>query len=496
MYKSVFAKYITAFMLIIIISFTILAAIISSFVSVNSKSNTQDILSRTAGNVRDYIQGGYEGYGVDGYAEFITSNRNSLMRDISQLALFTTETIIFLTDKYGNILASNELATEVSVSGTVSADIFDELLLNGELKRLDTLDGLFEEKIITYAVPVYIDGHELAGSVFVCSSAGSLYMLVEIMIKTIIMASLWVMLAALIAVYFITEKIIGPLKDMGKAAKSFAAGRFDVRVPVIGHDEVAELATAFNNMAGSLASLEEMRRTFLANVSHDLRTPMTTIGGFIDGILEGAIPREKHAYYLSIIASEVRRLSRLVSTLLDIARIQAGERKFNMTPFDICEMARQILISFEQKIDAKRLDVEFNAEEDKIYVVADRDAIYQILYNICDNGVKFSREEGKYAINIKARDHRVYISVYNEGQGISADDLPYVFDRFYKSDKSRGLDKTGTGLGLFIAKTIIDAHGEEIYVKSEAGSYCEFTFTLKQTSEHAAKAHAEQAGSK
>jgi signal transduction histidine kinase len=414
------------------------------------------------------------------------------MRDISQLALFTTETIIFLTDKDGSIQMSNELATGVSVSGTVSVNIFDELLLTGKLERLDTLDGLFEETFITYAVPVLIHDQELAGSVFVCASAESLYQLVEITIKTIIMTSLWVLLAALIAVYFITEKIIGPLKDMGKAAKSFAAGRFDVRVPVIGQDEVAELATAFNNMAGSLASLEEMRRTFLANVSHDLRTPMTTIGGFIDGILEGAIPPEKHEYYLSIIASEVRRLSRLVSTLLDIARIQAGDRKFNMTPFDICEMARQILISFEQKIDAKHLDVEFDCDEDKMYVVADRDAIYQILYNICDNGVKFSREAGKYKINIKSRDRRVYISVYNEGQGISAADIPYVFDRFYKGDKSRGLDKTGTGLGLFIAKTIIDAHNEEIWVKSEVDKYCEFTFTLKQTSEHAVKTHNEQ----
>jgi signal transduction histidine kinase len=127
-----------------------------------------------------------------------------------------------------------------------------------------------------------------------------------------------------------------------------------------------------------------------------------------------------------------------------------------------------------------------------MYVVADRDAIYQILYNICDNGVKFSREAGKYKINIKSRDRRVYISVYNEGQGISAADIPYVFDRFYKGDKSRGLDKTGTGLGLFIAKTIIDAHREEIWVKSEVDKYCEFTFTLKQTSEHAVKTHNEQ----
>lgn len=265
---------------------------------------------------------------------------------------------------------------------------------------------------------------------------------------------------------------------MSRAAKSFALGQFDVRVPVIGHDEVAELAVAFNNMAASLERLEETRRTFLANVSHDLRTPMTSIGGFIDGILDGTIPPEKHTEYLTRCSNEVKRLSRLVSTLLDITRIQAGERKFSKTSFDICEMAREIITSFEKRIEAKNLDVEFECENDKMLAFADRDAIYQVIYNICDNAVKFSREGGKYRIRITSKDKKINVSVYNEGQGIPEEDLAIVFDRFYKSDKSRGLDKSGVGLGLYIAKTIIDAHGEEIKVRSVWGQYCEFIFTL------------------
>jgi signal transduction histidine kinase len=314
------------------------------------------------------------------------------------------------------------------------------------------------------------------------------------MTQTILASILWVMVATLIAVYFITEMITGPLREMSKAAKSFAKGQFDVRVPVRGRDEVAELARAFNNMAQSLENLEKMRNTFMANVSHDLRTPMTTISGFIDNILIGAIPKEEQSYYLGIIKEEVRRLSRLVASLLDISRLQAGDRKFNMQAFDICEQARLILISFEQKIDEKRLNVEFLCDEERMFVSADRDAIYQILYNICDNGVKFASEGGDYRIRIRYDDaveskrKKVIVSVYNEGEGIAPEDLPYVFERFYKADKSRGLDKSGVGLGMFISKTIIDAHGEKIWVESQHHKSCEFFFTLPIDGNGSAKA--------
>jgi signal transduction histidine kinase len=206
---------------------------------------------------------------------------------------------------------------------------------------------------------------------------------------------------------------------------------------------------------------------------------MTSISGFVDGILDGVIPPEKQSYYLGIVSNEVKRLSRLVASLLELSRIQAGERKFTPVPFDICEMSRQIVISFEKNIEDKKLEVEFDCDRDNMTAIADRDAIYQVLYNLCDNAMKFSREGGLFKLSVRSlKNKKLLISVYNEGQGISDADLPYVFERFYKSDKSRGLNKTGVGLGLFISKTIVESHGEKIWAESEKDNYCRFNFTL------------------
>jgi signal transduction histidine kinase len=206
---------------------------------------------------------------------------------------------------------------------------------------------------------------------------------------------------------------------------------------------------------------------------------MTTIAGFIDGINSGAIPPEKHEYYLGVISGEVHRLSRLVSQLLDVSRLESGERKFNFTNFDVAEMARIILISFESKIEEKRLDVEFESDSDEMCANADKDAIYQVLYNLCHNAIKFSREGGKLRISLVRENGKIKVTVYDEGQSLSEEDKKMVFERFYKSDKSRGLDRSSAGLGLYICKTIVDAHGETIGVESSEGE-CEFYFTVKE----------------
>jgi signal transduction histidine kinase len=239
------------------------------------------------------------------------------------------------------------------------------------------------------------------------------------------------------------------------------------------------MTMGFNSMAEAMQHTEETRRGLIASVSHDLRTPMTTIAGFVDGILDGTIKPEKQEHYLRIISSEVHRLSRLVSQLLDVSRLESGDRKFNFTDFDVAELSRLILISLEQKIDEKRLDVSFDAEEDVMCANGDKDAVHQVVYNLCHNAIKFSREGGKFEISIShTDDKKVKISIFDEGQSISAEDEKLVFDRFYKTDKSRSLDKSGVGLGLYIVQTIINQHKGDLLVKSVEGEYTEFTFSV------------------
>ncbi len=458
-------------------------------VSDYSTDTRAEIVRHTANAARLYFSVEYENTENVELDDLIRVGKKQAQNYITMLADYSGDLMLFITDENGRILLHDKNTSSDRFQRSIHTSTM-ESIRSGSLETIDTLGGVFAVKHLVYALPLTDADGEMVGAVFAASSSETVAALLETMLKTVIMATLWVLLAALVAVYFISERISGPLKEMTRAARGFAKGRFDMRIPVTGNDEVAELSVAFNNMAGSLANFEDMRRTFLANVSHDLRTPMTTISGFVDNMIDGIIPPEKEKYYLGIISSEVKRLSRLVSSLLDISRIQAGDRKFKKESFDICEMARQILISFETKIDQKRLDVEFECDDEKMLAFADRDAIYQILYNICDNGVKFSREGGKYRITITTAGqpkNKLKVSVFNEGQGIAPNDLPYIFERFYKSDKSRGLDKTGVGLGMYISRTIIDAHDEKIWVTSDYGENCEFSFTLTRSHDKSAK---------
>jgi len=234
-------------------------------------------------------------------------------------------------------------------------------------------------------------------------------------------------------------------------------------------------------MAFELEHLEEMRRGFIANVSHELRTPMTSIRGFIEGILDGTIPPEKQKDYLEIVRDETLRLNRLVNDLLDLAKMQSGDLKLTFKSFNVNEMVRRSIIKLENQIVEKNLEIHADFETEDMMAYADPDAIERVMMNLLHNAVKFTGENGRINIRIYRQKDKIYVSVQDNGIGIGKEEIDHIWERFYKSDKSRGMDKTGTGLGLAIVKNIINEHKQDIWVESELGKGTKFTFTLEKS---------------
>ena len=294
-------------------------------------------------------------------------------------------------------------------------------------------------------------------------------------------AAVFVVLAAVLAMSVVARRESRPLRDMAKAANAFGHGNLEARVRVEeGYsEEVEELALAFNNMASSLQKSEYQRQEFVANVSHELKTPMTTISGYVDGILDGTIPEHRRDHYLRIVSDETKRLSRLVRSMLDISQLQnqEGIPEEKKMHFDLEECLGSVLITFEKKINDKKLNVDVDMPEHPVYTMANRDYVTQVLYNLIDNAVKFCPDGKTLGISIREGGSKAYISVSNEGETIPAEELPLVFDRFHKIDKSRSQNRDGWGLGLYIVKTIVCSHGENISVSSKDGR-TEFTFTM------------------
>ncbi|MBQ5322561.1 MAG: HAMP domain-containing histidine kinase, partial [Oscillospiraceae bacterium] len=338
---------------------------------------------------------------------------------------------------------------------------------------------IYESSHYTVGIPIK-HGETTVALLFASTEATDGWFFIMDLIDIIFFCALIATAVSSIAIYFVTSRMTKPLREMAAAAKSFSTGDFTVRVHAEGEDEIAQLARSFNHMADSVADLESVRRSFIANVSHELKTPMMTIGGFIDGILDGTVPEEKRGQYLQIVSEEVKRLSRMVKSMLSIARIEAGDMKINPTDFDINELVCRTVFAFEQKIEEKKLEI-IGLESDEVFVNADNDLIHQVIYNLIDNAVKFVNEGGCISFGYAQKDGKVFVSVKNTGAGIAQQELPRLFDRFYKTDKSRSLDKTGVGLGLYIVQTIVNQHKGDLLVKSVEGEYTEFTFSVPET---------------
>ncbi len=409
-------------------------------------------------------------------ATVYNSQLESFYRLNMNLVAQSTQSYIIITDTKGGVVNFSGPSQEVFLSKSIDISAFDAVLGGENLFKVGVFDSLFGKKVFTVAVPVTING-TVYGVVFFNSPMPEVQKDRSALFSMLAVSIVASSLVAFILSYVLSKQLIKPIRGLSGAAHELARGRYDRRVEVGSIAELAELATAFNTMAEAIEKHERVRAAFVANVSHDLRTPMTTISGFVEGILDGTIAPSQQTEYLKIVSAEAKRLSRLVSTFIDISKYEEDKATLNQTAFDIIEMLRVVMLSFEAALHDKDISVSFEYEDENIFVIGDENEIHRVVQNLMDNAVKFTLRGGAIRTSVRRQDKKIYVSVSNTGEGISDADKQYIWDRFYKTDRSRTRNDDGFGLGLFIVRSIIRQHGEQIILDNQQ-EQTTFTFTL------------------
>ena len=399
------------------------------------------------------------------------------------LSLFTkvgdAEALLCDTDGVIRICSCEKFSCD-HIGQTVDPVLLAEIQKDGSWYEETSLSSIYDEPRYLAGQTLLASDGEQIGYVLVSAPMAQTKNFMLRSSTLFFYVAIAVLIVSMLAASFLSRMQVRPLGQMADAARRFGRGELGVRVEESPKNtsEINDLARAFNTMVDSLESSERRRQEFVANVSHELKTPMTTIGGYIDGMLDGTIPPEKQQHYMQIVSGEVRRLSRLVRNMLDISRLQAmGVEESRMTRFDLGELMSDVIITFEQKINGKGLNVDVELPDRPVWVKAERDGITQVVYNLLDNAIKFCPQGGSLGLKLEPDGGKARVTVRNTGPTIDPKELPLLFDRFHKADKSRSADREGWGLGLYIAKTIVGAYGGDIWATSENG-ITNFIFTL------------------
>ena len=473
MKQSIYFRNFLAIALIVFISFTLLGALSSAWSYRRSMSEKRAMMTSTLHETARYVTNQHLFYDVD----LSDLNLSMWLAVTSGVSGFD----LIVTDADGIVGSCSERDFK-HLGKHVPEQVLQTAITGGQNVRLTNLGQIYPERrqVVGTPLTVTISGETYVfGYLFVSSDLAAFRQEWQNFSGVFILITLNIMVLTFVISFVATKKQAEPLNEMAGAARRFARGDFSTRVEDSGRqDEIGQLTQAFNAMAESLDSSETFSRELVANLSHELKTPMTVIAGFAEGLLDGTIPRENEDRYLKVILTETRRMSRLVKSMLEMSTFQSTDSGSVLEKtFDISEVVRLALLSLDSKIEGKNLDVDAKLPEEAIRTRGDRDAITQVVYNLIDNAIKFSTQRGVVSLELWKQGSRAYVSVENIGETIRENELPHIFDRFHKADKSRSADREGVGLGLYIVKTILDNHNEDIFVTSENG-VTRFMFTL------------------
>ena len=478
-----FFKYFSIFSAIVLISFMLIGIALmfftSSFLRTHDKNTTTLYAKEIAKTMTELVESNTITRNPEGSA-LILLNALDLMSDC-------TGYDVFICNKDGSVAACGEMLSGFKLNSntcpehtnlTLSKAYIQKVKKNG-FSEFSTMDSFYNSVHSVSMEPIRINDDFTGIAVVAAPLEGTVVNNLRNVLRMFLFAAGFALILVTIAVYIMTEKIAKPIRNLENATRCYSKGDFSYKVPELhSHDELAGLITKFNAMATALEQLENSRRSFVANVSHEFKTPMTTIGGFINGILDATIPPEKQSYYLEIVSSEINRLSKMVTMMLNISKIETGNADLTIEQFDVSQKLVTTFLGFEQLVSKKKIDVDGFEELPQAMVRGDSAMIDQVVYNLVDNAVKFTNEGGKISVNAANDKKYAYFSVTNSGKGIPEKDINKVFERFYKVDQSRSTDVKSTGLGLFLVKSIVDLHGGTIAVESEPNNFTRFTIKL------------------
>lgn len=489
--SRLFRKYFAIFTLLIFATSSLTGVAVVSFVTRNAKESELENLYSSAKEISDLAG---DLLSLTGGGDFVADYENALVIVCYTIKNFSenSDSDIFMTNTEGKVVICKEMLDigNPSVEGDTCAihrsiDVPDETLnaiLDGKNTYMGKLREDDENDSGIAAAPIYVGGSQstLTGFIFVAKNdTGSIAETLRQVRFQFLLSLAVAMVLAFIVVRFVIYRFARPFNEMLDATRRYSSGEFSYRITEQdSSDEMAELTRAFNSMANELSTMEDSRRNFVANVSHELKTPMTTIGGFIDGILDGTISPSEEKRYLTVVSDEVKRLSRLISSMLNMSKIEAGELTPTFADCNLSDLIVKIFLSFERILSQKSIAVTGLDTLEALTVQADADMINQVFYNIIDNAVKFTPSGQEIAVSCRRERDRAVVKVRNYGVGIGEEDLQRIFERFYKVDKSRSLNTKSVGLGLYICKNIIELHNGRIYASADGSSYTEFTVEL------------------
>ncbi|MCL2618409.1 MAG: HAMP domain-containing histidine kinase [Defluviitaleaceae bacterium] len=472
MFKTVFAKQFTIYFVIQLFSYILLAVALVYVFNSFFMSQQSQAMQESARRIAEIY--------YDGFTERRTPEEVNRLLDIERFILteYQGSSLIILSPGLSIFDVSPDMEQHVqSIIDLFETFDFEALERGERVVTWSSMDGIFSEQVLKVGHPVIIDGY-LMCAVFVSSSMPDMERSAHEMITITIICLMIAGSLSFMLVFLLSRTMTRPILEMSKTATMISAGDFEKRIDYEAVDEIGQLAKSLNDMAESLHRQEISRRLFIENVSHDLRSPLTSIRGFLQAILDGTIPPEKHEHYLNVIREETERLSKLTHDIIDLEKMNSPEITLNRTRFDINGLIRRIVVMFEETARNKRLAVSLVFADESYIVFADQEKISRVVYNLLDNAVKFAQEGGNVEVATGKKDKKVMVSVKDDGKGIPPDLQKQVFERFFKVDTSRGDDRKGSGLGLSIVSAFLRAHNEIAALRSEEGVGSVFSFEL------------------